>query len=99
MLISHAAMSTGSIGFPRLGVSAIAAPAKTTSAAKTLEVSGLRVNMLDHSLVIDSPACHGIEVLVRKGQDGRNLLQLAALGHELGAGRLHIARLVPRAAL
>src|SRR5215813_9161487 len=99
MLISHAAMSAAPNGLPRLGPSAAAAPATSESASQMQGITPLRIDMLDLPRAVDGPAGDGIEVLVRKRHGRRDRLQLAAVGDELGAGRLHVAGLVPGAAL
>src|SRR6266545_7702077 len=97
MLMSHAAMSAGSIALPKPGPSAKAAPAANASAAAEIET--LRVNMFHLPFAVDAPAREAVVVLVRKAEHGRDIPGLAALGHELCAGRLHVAGFVPRAAL
>src|SRR6516164_5388251 len=99
MLISQAAMSAASSGLPRLGPSAKATPAASKSANQTAEITPLRVNMLDLPRAVDRPAGDGVEVLVRKRHCRRDRLQLSAFGDKFGAGRLHIAGLVPGATL
>src|SRR6266436_9073496 len=99
MLISQAPMSAGSMGLPRLGPSAAAAPAARVSASQMAEITPLRVDMLDLPCAVDRPAGDGVEVLVKNCRDWRDRLQLAALGDKLGAGRLHVTGLVPCAAL
>src|SRR5260370_22897290 len=98
MLMSHAAISAGSTGLPRLGASANAALA-VKSARETVEITMLRVDMLDRPRAVDRPAGDGVEVLVRKRRDRRDRLQLSAFGDKFGTGRLHVAGLVPCAAL
>src|SRR6516162_3837479 len=99
MLMSHAAMPAGSTGFPRFGPSADAAPPHRTSTSRAAEAPNLGIDMLDLPLLVDRPACDAVAMLVQDGRRRGNFLQLAALGHELCASRLHIARLVPRPAL
>src|SRR6516162_1851416 len=98
MLISHAAMSAVSIGLPRLGPSAKAALA-VKSASQTVEITMLRVDMLDLPRAVDRPARDGVAVLVQNRRDRRDRLQFAALGDKFGAGGLHVAGLVRCAAL
>src|SRR3954452_25422228 len=74
MLMSHPARSAASMGLPRLGPSASTGPALRTNATKTAEVSRLRVNMFDHPRVVDGPACDRVAVLVRNGNNRRDLL-------------------------
>src|SRR5258706_7030495 len=97
MLMSHAAMSAGSSGVPRFGPAAKAAPDPRPSARAM--AGSLCIDMLHLPFAVDRPAGEAVVVLVREGQHVRDLLGLAALGHELGAGRLHVAALVPGAAL
>src|ERR1700751_1699468 len=99
MLMSHAAMPAAPTGLPRLGASAEAAPATSQSASQTPGITPLGVGMLDLPGAVDRPAGDGVEVLVRKRRDRRDRLQLSAFGDKFGTGRLHIAGLVPCAAL
>src|SRR5438477_1218013 len=99
MLISHAAMAAASAGLPRSSTSAEAAPAVTEKASQTAAISLLRVNMLDLPGAFDAPAGDRVEMVVQHHRDRRDRLQLPALGDKLGAGRLHVANLVPGAAL
>src|SRR5262245_43642061 len=99
MAISHALMSASEIGLPSPGVSAIAAGALQASAI-TSRSESLRVDMFDLPLAVDAPAGGAVVVLVREGERATQRgLGLAAGGHELGTGRLHVAALVPGAAL
>src|SRR6267142_1024370 len=97
MLMSHAAISAGSSGVPRFGPAAKAAPDPRASARAM--AGSLCVDMFHLPFAVNRPAGEAVVVLVREGQHVRDLLGLAALGHELGAGRLHVAALVPGAAL
>src|SRR6266481_2285711 len=97
MLMSQAAMSAGSSGVPRFGPAEKAAPEQRPR-ARTM-VGSLCVDMFHLPFAVDRPAREAVVVLVREGQEGRDLLGLAALGHELGAGRLHVSAFVPGAAL
>src|SRR5882724_2152725 len=97
MLMSHAAISAGSSGVPRFGPAAKAAPDPRPSARAM--AGSLCVDMFHLPFAVDRPAAEAVVVLVREGQYVRDLLGLAALGHELGAGRLNVAALVPGAAL
>src|SRR3984893_6240099 len=99
MLMSHAAKAAASNGLPRLGPSAEAAPEATQKASQTAVISPLRINMLDLPRAVDPPAGDGVEVMVQHHRDRWDRLKLAALGDKLGAGRLHVAGLVPGAAL
>src|SRR6266700_4099040 len=99
MLMSQAAMSAASSGLPRLGPSAKATPVPNARASAAADIETLRVNMFYLPFAVDRPTREAVVVLVRKPEHGRNILRLAALGHELGAGRLHVAGFVPRAAL
>src|SRR2546425_150665 len=74
-------------------------PMSLVSARTTAELRSLGVNMGALPLAVDRPARDAVVVLAREGRDGRDRLGLAALGHDLGAGRLRVAGLVPRAAL
>src|SRR5258708_32724673 len=97
MLMSHAAISAGSTGLPRLGASANAALA-VKSARETVEITMLRVDMLDRPRAVDRPAGDGVEVLVRKRRDRRGELQPCAFVVKIAKGRLHALRLVTRSA-
>src|SRR6266481_4302816 len=99
MLMSHPAMAAASNGLPRLGPSAEAAAAGRQKASQTAVISPLRVNMLDLSRAVDPPAGDRVEMLVQHHRDRRDRLQLTALGDKLGAGGLHVAGLIPGAAL
>src|SRR5258708_13059794 len=101
MLMSQAAMAASSIGLPRLGVSAREASVISISADNDAaeKIANLDVNMLDLPIASDAPTGDRVVVLIGKGQDGRRFRQLAARGDEFGAGRLHIARFIPRPAL
>src|SRR5215475_9734119 len=98
-LISHAAISAGSIGLPRPGPSADAAPAAKKSVSPTAGDILLGVDMFDLPVAIDAPAGDGVEVLIQHRPDRRNCPQLTAVGDEFGSGRLHVAGIVPGAAL
>src|SRR5579863_6045254 len=101
MLMSQLAIAASSIGLPRCGVSAKDAPARITSASAaitTIRLS-LSVNMLDLAAAADTPACDRVVVLIGKTQHRRRLGQFAANRDKFSTGRLHIARLVPCAAL
>src|SRR5437660_5138741 len=97
ILMSQGAISPGSMGVPRFGPAAKAAPEPRPS-ARTMAGS-LCVDMFYLPFAVDRPAREAVVVLVREPQHVRDLVGLAALGHELGAGRLHVAGLVPGAAL
>src|SRR6516225_7727081 len=92
-------MAASSIGFPRCGVSANEAPAVMASNSEAERIACLGVNMPDLPVARDAPTGDRIVVLIGKRQNRRLLCQLAACGHEFGTGRLHIARLIPGAAL
>src|SRR5438445_10853485 len=97
ILMSRAAISAGSIGVPRFGPAEKAALEPRPS-ARTIP-GNLRVNMFHLPFAVDRPAREAVVVLVREREHVGDLVGLAALGHELGAGRLHVAALVPGAAL
>src|SRR5256886_7337752 len=97
MLMSQAASSAGSIGLPRFGPWAKAA--LEPRASRAAKIRGLRVNMFHLPIALDRPSRDAVVVLAREARYGGNLRGLAARGHDLGAGRLHVAGLVPRAAL
>src|SRR5580704_11570193 len=104
MLMSQAAMSASVTGLPRPGPSADAALAARQSASPrtpTPSVGEIRlgVNMLDLPSAVDAPAGNGIKVMVQHRPDRRSCLQFAALRDEFGSGRLHVAGIVPGAAL
>src|SRR5882762_5031789 len=96
--MSQAARSASDAGFPSPAVSANAAAVpRPTASARTHRT--LCVNMLDLPAALDPPARDAVEVLVGESEDGWRLLGFAAQRHEFRAGRLHIAGLVPGAAL
>src|SRR4030095_3996501 len=99
MLMSQAAISAGSIGFPRFGPWAKAGLEPRESARTKAVIGILRVKMFDLPLVVDRPARGAVIVLARKGGYERDLRRLAAQGHDLSARRLHVTGLVPCAAL
>src|SRR5215470_2344309 len=99
MLMSQAAMSAVPTDLPRLGPSAAAAPATSKSANQKPEITQLRVGMFNLPRGVDRPAGDGIAVLVQNRRHRGDHLQFAALGDELGSGRLRITSLVPGAAL
>src|SRR5690242_14996407 len=98
MLMSHGAMSAGSIGLPRLGPSATAAPEPSVTASANAW-RGLGVNMLHLPFAVDRPAREAVVVLVREAEDPRDVPGFSALGDKLCAGRLHVAGFIPRTAL
>src|SRR5690242_2728078 len=99
MLMSQAAMAASSSGLPKCGVSAREMPVMVASKGKAIKQACLGVNMADLPAARHTPAGDGIVVLIGKGQNGRLFDQLTSRSHEFGAGRLHIAGLVPRPAL
>src|SRR5215470_8335629 len=98
ILMSQSASSASLIGLPRPGLSAaiavFAANATATTNARLLPVDMLRL-----PLVVDGPGCNDVHVSHREGGHRDIDLGLATFGEQLGAGRLHIAGLVPSAAL
>src|SRR5215470_7841475 len=98
-LMSHTTMAAGSIGWPRLGPAAATTPAARQSARHAAASLPLGVDMLHLPRAVDRPAGDGIAVLVQHRHGGRDRLQLPAFGHKVGASRLHVAGLVPGAAL
>src|SRR4051812_48108136 len=98
MLMSQAAISAGVIGLPRLGPAAAAAPAPRASARNAARES-LRVDMLHLPFRVDRPARRPVVVLADERRDRRRPRALAALGDDLRARRLHVAGIVPGAAL
>src|SRR3954447_24931382 len=97
MLMSHGAISASVIGLPSFGP--CAETAATLSSTPVATRKALRVDMANASLLVDGPARDRVEVLARERADGRRLGGLSAHRDELGAGRLHVSALVPRAAL
>src|SRR6516162_5370472 len=89
MLISHAAISSGDAGWPRLGPPAMPAEPSTIirGAARTI---GLNVNMLHLAGWHDRPTRNGVEMIYRPA---------AALGDLLRTCRLDVAFVVDGAAL
>src|SRR5215510_9498050 len=95
----HAAMSASVIGLPRPGDSASTLPAPKASASAAAR-SDLCIDMLDPPRAVDAPAGDAVVVLVGEGEGARDrLLGLPACRYEFGAQRLHVAALVPGAAL
>src|SRR5262249_2554873 len=95
----HGLMSSSVMFLPRPGVSASAVPAPNTAVSAS-ESRRLRVDMFDLPFAVDAPAGDAVVMLVRERERARDRpLGLAARGHELRAGRLHVASLVPGAAL
>src|SRR6266581_4427254 len=90
--MSQSARSASVIDWPRFGVSA-AAPAANTSAAAISRL--LRIDMFHLALVVDRPAGDDIHVSHRERGDGEVGSGLTALGGDLRARRLRIARLIP----
>src|SRR5712691_5209359 len=100
MLMSQSARSASVTSLPSPGVSAaIATPAVSTNANETKSAKLLRIHMLGLPFVVDGPTRDDIHVPHREGGHRDVDLGLAALGEHLGAGRLHVAGLVPGAAL
>src|SRR5262245_46311631 len=95
--MSQALISPGSIGFPRFG--AWAKAAFEASARATAKISDLCIDMFHLPSALDRPSRDAIIVLAGEACYGRNLRRLAAHGHDLGTSRLHVAGLVPGAAL
>src|SRR5262249_60336022 len=99
MLMTHAAISDGSIGLPRFGPTAEAVPAPRPSASTTAKRASLRINMFHLPIALDRPTGNAVEVLARKARYGRDTLGLAAFRHDLGACRWHVAAFVRCAAI
>src|SRR5262245_56639798 len=101
MLMFHAATSDSEIGLPRCGASCATArtyPSETIVSA--IEKRALRVDMRDLPGSTDRPRRGTVVVLTRERRRiGHRHLRLTTTRDDLGAGRLHVARLVPRAAL
>src|SRR5215468_6781711 len=97
--MSHGASSAGVSGLPRFGFkpgSSASAPPPPPAAnamrpAAIVETVNLRIDMADPPLGVDRPAGDGVEVLAGECENRRRLRGLAALRHELLAGRLHVA--------
>src|SRR5262245_35246636 len=91
-------MSSSVMFLPRPGVSASAVPVLNASSAK--ERMRLRVDMFDLPFAVDAPTGDAVVVLVRERERARDRsFGLTACGDEFRAGRLHVAGLVPGAAL
>src|SRR5580704_8256667 len=99
MLRSHGLKSDGEIGLPSCGDWAAAIPAVRASAATAAAVMSLRIDMPDLPFGVDAPAGDRIGMMPRESADRWRLGGLPARRHELLAGRLHGAALVPGAAL
>src|SRR6266704_6725801 len=98
MLMSQLARSASLTGCPRPGVSAASA-VLAPSAKRTTAEKDLRVSMLRLPFAVDGPTRDGVHVPHREGDHRRIGLGLAPLGDELGPSGLHVASLVPGAAL
>src|SRR5262245_44893695 len=97
--MSQALMSASERFLPRPGVSATAGTAATTK-AKPTPIRMLRIHMFDRSAAVDAPARDAVVVLVRECQRaGQWTRRLSAHRHKFRASGLHIAGLVPGAAL
>src|SRR4030095_16891199 len=99
MLMSQAVISAGSIGFPRFGAWAKAALEPKESARTKVVIEILRIDMFHLPIALDRPGRDAVVVLTREARYRANLRSFATRGHDLGAGQLHVAGLVPRAAL
>src|SRR6478735_152680 len=98
--MSQSTRSASVTGFPSPGRSAAIVVAEPrTSARGRTKGKLLRIDMLGLPPFVDAPTRNGIHVTHREGRNRRIDLGFAALGQKLGAGRLHVASLVPRAAL
>src|SRR5690242_13653555 len=95
MLMSQGASSAGVMGLPRFGPAAKAPEHASASAA----ASALRVDMFHLAFRVDGPAGRPVVMLAHERRHRRRPRALAALGDDLGARLLHVARLVPGAAL
>src|SRR5467141_2834903 len=96
MLMSQAAMSAVSMGLPRLGPAA--RQPKLTAKINRAPVN-LCVDMAYRPRAVDRPAGHAVVVLARECRHRRNFRSLAAHRNDLGARRLHVARVIPCQAL
>src|SRR6476659_4831171 len=102
MVMSQALMSASAIGRPRLGDSAEACSAASTTtrpAARSLRIDRLSIDMLDLPVSFDPPAGNRIVVLVGESDHVRDGLGLPARAHELRPCRLKIAGLIEGSAL
>src|SRR6516162_2818943 len=99
-LMSHSARSASLTGLPRPGSSAaIAAAPESASANAAAKVKRLAVDMLDLPFLVDRPTGDDVHMPHREGGHRHVDLGRAALGEHLLARGLHIAGLVPGAAL
>src|SRR5579862_4823016 len=99
MLMSQSARSASLTGLPSPGWSAaIAVPAKVRASVMTT-ARCLPVDMLGLPVAVDGPAGDDVHVPHREGGHRNVDLRSAALGEHLLARGLHIAGLVPGAAL
>src|SRR5258706_15627473 len=87
----QAASSAGVMGVPRFGPSAKAPLVQRNSAMS------LQVNMAHASARVDGPARRTVVVLADEGGRRHDARALAPVSEDLGAGRVRIARVVPRA--
>src|SRR2546428_10674377 len=99
MLMSHRARSASLTGLPSPGRSAATAAPPSISARGMTTARCLPVDMLELPFVIGGPAGDDVHVSHRESGHRNVDFWLAALGAHLGAGPLHVAGLVPGAAL
>src|SRR5436853_2788737 len=92
MLMSQAAISAGEIGFPRFGPWAKAA---LDPRMRVMRNATLRIHMFHLAGAVDAPARWAVVVLVREARHAWHRLGFAPGGDDLGAGRLHVAGLIP----
>src|SRR5258706_2076978 len=99
ILMSQAAISAAVIGLPSPGPSATATLAKQANATPAAQPENLCINMSDLAFAVDRPARDAVVMLRRERGHRRDGLGLTTLGDNLGTRRLHVAGLVPCAAL
>src|SRR5215831_5278945 len=97
-------MSASDSGLPRLGDGTPGLCAKTALAPNASAAAranwGLRIDMFDFPFAVDAPAGDAVVVLIREGEwSGERLPGLAPRRDEFGTQGLHIAGLIPGAAL
>src|SRR5437867_3452324 len=99
MAMSQALMSASEIDLPRPGVSASAVLAPNASKSAR-EMICLHVDMFDLPLAVDGPARDAVVMLVGECERvGERRAGLSTHGDKLRARGLHVAGLVPGAAL
>src|SRR5690349_16467023 len=91
--ISHAAISACVTGLPRFG------PAASAGVQARKRSASLCIDMAHLALAVDRPARNAVVVLARETEHVRHARRLAAHRNDFAARRLHVALVIPGAAL